>query len=158
MRLLPLLFTLLSFSLHAQTEREKELLSVVDRFFQAMADRDTLALDSILTPEGVFYAIPIASEKGPRAVSHRSFISDMGKGSEKLLERYWEPEVWIGNGIATLRAPYRLSCGRQIQPLRDRCIQPGAHARWLEDQRRHVHYAARRLCGKPTGGGRVKGW
>ena len=106
MRLLPFLFTLLSFSLHAQTDQEKEILQVVDRFFQAMADRDTSALHTIMTAEGVFYAVPIGSEKGPRAVTHRTFISDMGKGSEKLLERYWEPEVWIGNGIATLRAPY----------------------------------------------------
>ncbi|MDQ3100969.1 MAG: nuclear transport factor 2 family protein [Bacteroidota bacterium] len=121
MRFLPLFFTLLSFSICAQTDQDKEILSIVDHFFQAMADRDTAALHSIMTADGIFHAVPQGSDREPRAVSHQQFIADLAKGEEKLLERYWEPEVWIGEGIATVCAEYdfhvdgkRSHCGTDV--------------------------------------------
>jgi ketosteroid isomerase-like protein len=104
MRTILLSLLLLPLTLQAQTEAD--ILQIVDRFFKAMADRDTTTLQAIMTTDGVFYAVPIGSEKGPRAVTHKQFISDMGKGTEKLIERYWEPQVWIGDDIATVRAEY----------------------------------------------------
>lgn len=104
MRSILILLLHLPFSTNAQPE--PDLLKIVDRFFQAMTDRDTITLHAIMTEEGIFHAFPIGSEKGPRAVTHQQFISDMGKGTEKILERYWEPEVWIGEGIASVRTPY----------------------------------------------------
>ena len=149
MRSILILLLLLPFSTNAQPE--PDLLKIVDRFFQAMADRDTTTLQAIMTEEGIFHAFPIGSEKGPRAVTHQQFISDMGKGTEKILERYWEPEVWIGEGhrigTCAIRLPYRW----KIQPLRHRHLSLPADKRRLEDQRRHLQHAARRVPGKSAG-------
>lgn len=106
MRLLPLLFTLLSFPIHAQTDQEKELLSVVDRFFQAMADRDTTALAATMTGEGTLHGVLLNSAREPKPTSHAQFISDIGKSDKKLLERYWSPQVFVGEGIGTVTAEY----------------------------------------------------
>ncbi len=102
-------FILLSCFCSAQSGSEKEIIALVDRFFQVMADRDTLALDSIMTDEGIFHSV--AAGRAARATTHAQFIRDIGAAAEKILERYWEPEIWIGERIATLRAEYDLHFG-----------------------------------------------
>jgi len=100
---------LLSCFCSAQSGSEKEITALVDRFFQAMADRDTLALNSIMTDDGIFHSV--APGRPARSTTHDQFIRDIGMAEGKILERYWEPEIWVGEGIATLHAEYDLHFG-----------------------------------------------
>lgn len=76
MIVLPLVLLIIG-STHAQTTLEKDILAIVDRFFAAMAEHDTLVLDSIMTAEGIFHSV--VPGKPPRATTHAQFISDIGK-------------------------------------------------------------------------------
>jgi hypothetical protein len=101
-----LLATAAAPAVQAQTPRE-EVLRTVDRFMTALAARDTLALSAVLDREGRFtIAVMNGDSALMRSQSHAASITSLGKGSQKLLERIWDPTVTVEGPFAIVSAPY----------------------------------------------------
>jgi hypothetical protein len=124
-RLLLILLFLPQFNAFAQQAAELEVRTVIDAFFAALNSRDTTAMAPLLTPEGVFYAVPLDGRStAPMAITHAAYLRDLVKGNERLLERYWDPVVRVDEAIATVHTQYdfhvdgRLShCGTNVFTL-----------------------------------------
>lgn len=86
---------------------EAAVVAVVQKFFDAMAARDLEAARAVVLPEGRDHSVREGAE-GPiiRSFTHEDFIARLATGTEKLLERMWEPKVMIHGRIAMLWAPY----------------------------------------------------
>lgn len=93
---------------HAQSEpEEQDVLATVERLFDAMAKRDTAALRVVLTPEGRFASVVVTGDSVvPGGRSHEAFISLVGAAPEPLIERMWDPRVFIAGPFAAVWAPY----------------------------------------------------
>jgi len=86
---------------------EAAVVAVVQKFFDAMAARDVDAARAVVLPEGRDHSIREGAE-GPiiRSFTNEDFVARLATGTEKLLERMWEPKVMIHGRIAVLWAPY----------------------------------------------------
>ncbi len=105
MRYFLLALTLSPLLCNAQTE-ERAVLDVVDRFFQAMTARDTTAMTKVIRRDGVLFATRPGSGRPAQRMSHEEYLINLTKGSERLLERIWEPVVRVDEDLATVTAPY----------------------------------------------------
>jgi hypothetical protein len=87
---------------------EKAVIAAVQRFFDTMAACDAAGMRAVLEPEGRFFRLA----KGPdgadaiRNSSNAEFLARLGPCPERFLERMWEPQVRVHQGLATLWAPY----------------------------------------------------
>jgi hypothetical protein len=90
-------------SLHAQSSDEKAVLATVDKIFVAMTARDTAASRALILPGGYFYS---TREGKTRVQSDTSYINSLARGTDKLLERIYEPKVLIHKEMATVWARY----------------------------------------------------
>ena len=88
----------------AQAEDEKAVIAVIDRFFAAMTARDTAAMAKVIAPDGMLHAT--RAGKPAFAISHATYLRDLTKGSERLVERYWEPAVRVDGTVATVTTHY----------------------------------------------------
>ena len=86
---------------------EAAVVAVVQKFFDAMSARDVEAARAVVLPEGRDHSIREGAE-GPiiRSFTHEDFVARLATGTEKLLERMWEPKVMMHGRIAVLWAPY----------------------------------------------------
>ena len=86
---------------------ETAVVAAVQKFFDAMAARDVEAARAVVLPEGRDHSIREGAE-GPiiRSFTHEDFVARLATGTEKLLERMWEPKVMMHGRIAVLWAPY----------------------------------------------------
>ena|SRR5689334_21105117 len=92
----------------ADTSDEKDVIAVVQRFFDAMSAHDSAAARAVLMPEGRTVA---TRETG--AVSggtQEQFAARLSTIKEPILERMWNPKVLVDRrkegAIATLWAEY----------------------------------------------------
>jgi hypothetical protein len=109
LRSLVLIATLNVLPALAQTDAtgEKEVLSVIDRFFSCLATRDSASMATILEPEGMFTIAEVGPDaKPPRTVTHADYLARVKKGSGTLLERYWDPTVRMDPSVAVVSCPY----------------------------------------------------
>lgn len=86
---------------------EQKVLETVQRFFDAMADRDAKAALEVMVPEGRFFSL--REENGEtmmRSSTNEEFAQGLETQERDLLERFWEAEVRIHGGIATVWTPY----------------------------------------------------
>ena len=97
----------------ADTSDEKDVIAVVQRFFDAMSAHDSAAARAVLMPEGRTVA---TRETG--AVSggtQEQFAARLSTIKEPILERMWNPKVLVDRrkegAIATLWAEYDLPRG-----------------------------------------------
>lgn len=84
-----------------------EVLSTVERFFAAMAAKDLAAARQLVVGEGRF--VSLREEGGGtqlRVTSNEELIASWATVPGRLLERIWDAEVRVHQGIATLWAPY----------------------------------------------------
>lgn len=108
--LVPVLMVLCLFAVEAQagnSSEERAVLETVQRFFDAMADRDAEAALEVMIPEGRFFSL--REENGEtmmRSSTNEEFAQGLETQERDLLERFWEPEVRIQGGIATVWTPY----------------------------------------------------
>jgi len=106
----PVLMVLCLFAVEAQagsSSEERAVLQTIQRFFNAMADRDAEAALEVMIPEGRFFSL--REENGETAVrtfTNQEFAQGLETQEQDLLERFWEPEVRLRGGIATVWAPY----------------------------------------------------
>jgi hypothetical protein len=107
--ILSMLFALSCTGLWAQvhTAKEKEVLSVIDRFFAYLAARDSSGMASIMEADGTFGSAVIGSSaRPPRMHTHASYLAGLKKGNEAWLERYWDAEVNMDDAVAVVTCPY----------------------------------------------------
>ena len=80
---------------------------VVQRLFDAMARRDTIAARALLLPGASFVSIRgDTAGARPRTQSDTSFLRMLATGREALLERMWQPVVHVDGPVASVWTPY----------------------------------------------------
>ena len=95
--------------------QHQEVVAAVERLFQAMQARDTVAVRAAFHPGGTGTAV--AMQQGGRVVRSLStdeFVRSVGAAQEPLVERMWNPEVRIEGDLATLWAPYDFHIGERF--------------------------------------------
>lgn len=99
---------LLATSAQAQTPTpdERDVVAVVQRFFDAMAACDATGARALSMPEGRLYRMVAGAEPAVRSSTFEEFNANLAKCERKLLERMWQPQVRTHKGIATVWAPY----------------------------------------------------
>lgn len=93
---------------HAVIESEESVvIETVQRFFDAMAARDTSAMRAVILPEGRIFSI---REEGAQVVvggsTQAEFLERLADTEDDLLERMWDPQVFIHDRIAMLWTRY----------------------------------------------------
>lgn len=90
-----------------RTPGEKEVLSVIDRFFACMTARDSAGMAAILEPEGLFTVVDAGPEAKPiRTVRHAEYLALVKKGEGILQERCWDATVRMDPAVAVVSCPY----------------------------------------------------
>ena len=88
------------------SEATAKVLTVVQRFFDAMAARDSVACKATLASEG---QMQVLNEATGAVLSFRAlgdFAEGLSTWKERPLERIWNPTVLVQGRIATVWAPY----------------------------------------------------
>lgn len=85
---------------------EREVVAVVQRFFDAMAACDGKTAAELSLPEGRLYRVVVGGDPAVRGTTFQEFTDSLTRCGRKVLERMWEPQVRVHKGIATLWAPY----------------------------------------------------
>ena len=89
------------------TAADPAVVATVQRLFDAMAARDTVAARALLLPGTRF--VSISNDTGPaipRVQGDSAFLRMLAGSSERLLERMWAPVVQVQGRIATVWTPY----------------------------------------------------
>jgi uncharacterized protein YecT (DUF1311 family) len=84
-------------------EARSGVLQAADALFQAMEEKDTAALDSLLHPRAQIVAV---SERGVGVRTAQEWIPTVARNPEALRERMWDARVDFDGDLATLWAPY----------------------------------------------------
>lgn len=83
------------------------VLAAAQAFFAAMESHDGARLRQLMLPEALLVSTADDDSKEPPRVSTAdAFAERIGKSTEKLLERIWDPQVQVSGNLATLWAPY----------------------------------------------------
>ena len=89
------------------------VIAAVEALFAAMRTRDTSAIRAAFTPGAQLVSIrtvpgaPARLQTQPLA----AFMTSIGRASEELVERMWDPRVEVAGDIASLWAPYDFRIG-----------------------------------------------
>ena len=84
------------------------VLVVIDRCFEGMAEHDSTKLTETVLPEAVITRVR-RRDNGTVDAYHTSgadFIREISMPGPAYVERIWDPEVMVGDGVASVRAPY----------------------------------------------------
>ncbi|MEZ4756554.1 MAG: nuclear transport factor 2 family protein [Flavobacteriales bacterium] len=110
------LLLLFASALCAQPDERAAVLSVIDHYFATMAARDSAGMQAVLTDEGMFHGkYSDAPNEPARLMSHGPYLARLQRDTMPLLERYWDPVVYIEGPIATVTAPYDFHVGRKLK-------------------------------------------
>jgi hypothetical protein len=91
------------------------LVAVVERFFRAMAQRDTATLRSLTEPEGHAFALLWRQDSVEVSVAtHREMLAPIAKARERWRERMWNPTVLHHGPLAVVWAPYDFHLDRKF--------------------------------------------
>ena len=92
------------------TSDSAAVVSVVQRLFDAMSKRDTVAARALLLPGSQFISVRPAAGNAPAATPRRqadtTFLRSLAAGRERLLERFWSPVVKVHGPLAEVWTPY----------------------------------------------------
>jgi len=91
---------------HSQTQDERDVIAVAQKFFDAMAACDAKGASAITMPEGRLYRLADGAAPAVISSTFAEITGSLAKCGRKMLERIWEPQVRVHKGIATLWAPY----------------------------------------------------
>jgi ketosteroid isomerase-like protein len=89
------------------------VITAVQALFDAMRTRDTSAIRDAFTPGAQLVSVrtvpgaPARMQTQPLA----AFVTSIGRASEELVERMWDPRVEVAGDIASLWAPYEFRIG-----------------------------------------------
>jgi hypothetical protein len=84
------------------------ILATVQKFFDTMAAKDAVEARRILMPGGrIFFVVPDENNQPTvRARTFEEYLDRLPGQKQKLLERFWNPDVRIHGFIAVVWAPY----------------------------------------------------
>jgi hypothetical protein len=85
-----------------------DVVAVVQRLFDAMRTKDTVALRAVLHPEATLTG-PARDQQGHvvvRVTPVARFIAGVAGAAAQLDERFWDPEVRIDGDLASVWTPY----------------------------------------------------
>lgn len=100
----------------AQHPEQPAVLSVIDRYFATMAARDADGMRAILTSEGMFHGKYLDDPAQPaRLMPHVPYLEALARDTATLLERYWDPVVYVEGPIATVTTPYDFYVSRRLK-------------------------------------------
>jgi hypothetical protein len=88
------------------TQDERDVIAVVQKFFDAMAACDAAGARAISMPEGRLYRVVAGAPDPVRSSTLEEFTNGLAACNRQLLERMWSPQVRVHAGIASLWAPY----------------------------------------------------
>jgi hypothetical protein len=83
------------------------IVAVVQKFFDAIAQRDPAIARQVMLPEG--QVVAVSDQNGtpvPRARSAQQFADGLANATGDSLERMWNPDVRVQGGIGTLWTRY----------------------------------------------------
>lgn len=105
-----------SFTPRTYTDREEEILKVVDRMLLAVGNHDTDELEELLITEGVSWFQRITPDQAAAVEPfHNADLMEPDADADPFIERYWNPIVQIRGGLAQVWAPYELrDDGKQV--------------------------------------------
>ncbi len=104
--LMPLTWSSRPASQAAPSDRD-QVIAAVQKLFDGMAAHDIEAVRKVMVPEGRLFSTNDAREAtAVRSRSNQEFIDSLGRTTQKLLERVWNPEVRVHGAIATFWANY----------------------------------------------------
>jgi putative lumazine-binding protein len=84
-----------------------EITAVVQKLFDAIAARDAeMAKQAVLADAQFVSARTQDGKVVTRRTTLQQFVENLAKGTNRQLERMWNPEVRVQGTIATLWAPY----------------------------------------------------
>lgn len=87
-------------------DHERAVLSALDRFFEAMTERDTALMASTLVRGGDLHFVNGDRTSPVRTVSFSEYLNRLSEGKERFVERYWDARVEVSGPIATATMPY----------------------------------------------------
>lgn len=96
-------------------DARKEVVRVVQRFFDAMSAQDAAGIRAVFHP-GAQFSSSRPMEDGIRVSSDsiEHFAARAAVVKERYLERMWSPTVLFGGGIAVVWARYDFHVGRRF--------------------------------------------
>lgn len=80
------------------------VVAAVQKVFDAMAAKDTAALDGAFLPDARL--VSVGPDGRVTSVAAADWAARIGGMSEAILERMWSPKVLMDGRMATLWAPY----------------------------------------------------
>lgn len=86
-----------------QSADQKEVLAVLDKFFEGMTKRDTALSRATLLPGSLFYA---TSQGKTRISSDTAYLGSLARGTTKYVERIVAPTVLVHGDLAEVWAAY----------------------------------------------------
>ena len=89
-------------------DAQADVLAVVHQLFDAMRARDSVALRAVFHPEARLMTtfIDRAGSPAVRSAALDRFVTAVGSATVALEERFWDAEVRIDGGLATVWGPY----------------------------------------------------
>lgn len=84
------------------------VLAAIDRCFEGMAEHDSTKLTETVLPEAVITRVRLRDDGSTDAyhTTGADFIRELSMPGPAYLERIWDAEVMVGDGVASVRAPY----------------------------------------------------
>jgi hypothetical protein len=88
----------------AQSSDEKDVVAAVQKLFDAMAAHDSDAARTVIVPEGRLFS---ANDEGKvSSLTLEEFAGRLSAAKAQMLERIWNPKVFVRGRIAHLWAEY----------------------------------------------------
>ena len=102
-----LLSLALSSSLADEARERAEILDVLDVFFSAMTEKNAVAMQEVMTVDGVLYGYR-DGENGPEmfSITHADYLENLSNNEGLPVERIWDPKVDLHDRIAIVWTPY----------------------------------------------------
>lgn len=92
------------------------VVAAVQTFFDGMTAADVATSRSVLLEGGSAWAIRgPADAPAPRLTSHEAYLEQLGRWSDRYVERMWEPVVLVEGRIAVLWTPYDIHRNGEFQ-------------------------------------------
>ncbi|HEY0019508.1 MAG TPA: lysozyme inhibitor LprI family protein [Longimicrobium sp.] len=95
----------------AHEEARFAILQATDALFQAMQERDTVALRTLLHPRAQIVSV---ADGGVGGRTVEEWIRGLSRTTDVLRERMWDAHVEIDENLATLWAPYDFYLGERF--------------------------------------------
>lgn len=89
---------------------QEEVLATIDRLFTAMAERNQEAFAALLSDTCTTQSLAVLDGLWHlRQRSANDSVASLARGSERLVETYWQPTVLVRGPIAMAWTPYRFA-------------------------------------------------